>query len=291
VKELGLLDGKRIAITGASRGLGRAFALAVAAEGASVVINGTNAELLQAVEKSIWDAGGEAISVLGSVADDDVGAAIVGKCVDTYGGLDVLINNAGIVRDRTLMKMSPEEFDDVIAVNLRGTWSASRHAARAMRESGGMLLQVISNAAIDGSVGQTNYAASKAGVLGMLYAWDVELQRFGIRTNAIWPVAQTDMTQGYLDQQTALAASSGLPTPTFESLGLGQPDAVATIVVYLCSDQASDIRSQVFTFSGSKLAIWQHPTEIVIDRRPSWTVADLAEAIGDKRSPVHISEF
>jgi 3-oxoacyl-[acyl-carrier protein] reductase len=288
---MGLLEGKRIAITGASRGLGRAFAIAVAAEGAAVVVNGTNRELLQLVEKLIRDAGGEAVSVVGSVADDDVGAEIVGKCVDSYGGLDVLINNAGIIRDRTLMKMSPEEFDDVIAVNLRGTWSASRHAAQAMRESGGLLLQVISNAAIEGTVGSTNYAASKAGVLGMLYAWDVELARYGIRTNAIWPVAQTDMTQSYLDKQVALAVNAGLPAPTFESLGLGQPEAVADIVVYLCSDQASDIRSQVFTFSGSKLAIWQHPSEIVIDRRPSWTVADLAEAIGDRRSPVHISEF
>ena len=107
------------------------------------------------------------------------------------------------------MNMTPEEFDEVVAVNLRGTWSVSRHAAKAMRETGGLLLQVVSNAAFVGSVGQTNYAASKAGVMGMLYSWDVELRRFDIRTNALWPIAQTDMTQVVFDNATKRAAEAG----------------------------------------------------------------------------------
>jgi 3-oxoacyl-[acyl-carrier protein] reductase len=288
---MGALDGKRIAITGASRGLGRAFALAVAGEGAVVAINGTNSELLKGVQNDIRGAGGEAVSVIGSVADDDVAAELINTCVDAFGGCDVLINNAGISRSRTLMNMSPDEFDEVIAVNLRGTWSASRHAARAMRESGGLLLHVTSAAAFAGSVGQSNYAASKAGALGLMYAWDIELQRYGIRTNAIWPNAHTEMTQVLLDMEAITAAEAGLPAPSPESLGYGSPEAISTLAVYLASDEAADIRSQIFFFNGSKLSLMQHPSEVVIDRKSSWTLAELAAAIGDKRSKVYVFDL
>ena len=132
---MGILDGKRIVVTGASRGLGRAFAVAVAAEGAQVVVNGTNEGLVAGVVDSITSAGGVAVPAVGSVADDALAESVVTTCVDAFGGIDAVVNNAGIVRDRTLMNMTPEEFDEVIAVNLRGTWSMSRHAARAMRET------------------------------------------------------------------------------------------------------------------------------------------------------------
>ena len=167
---MGALDGKRIVVTGATRGLGRGFAVALAEAGARLVVNGTDAERLAEVAEAT---GG--VAVAGSVADDDVAASLVAACVERHGGVDAVVNNAGIVRDRTLMKMTPEEFDEVVAVNLRGTWSVSRHAAAAMKDTGGLLLQVVSNSAFTGSVGQTNYAASKAGVMGMLYAWDAEL--------------------------------------------------------------------------------------------------------------------
>ena len=239
---MGALDGRRIVVTGASRGLGRGFAEAVAAAGAQVVVNGTNADLLADVTGAIEAAGGTALSVTGSVADDDVAEELVYTCVDRFGGVDAVVNNAGIVRDRTLMNMSPDEFDAVVAVNLRGTWSVSRHAARAMKETGGLLLQVVSNSAFVGSVGQTNYAASKAGVMGMLYAWDVELQRYGIRTNALWPIAQTDMTQVVFTNAAKRAEADGTPVPTPAELGFGTPETVAPIVVYLCSDRAAHLR-------------------------------------------------
>ncbi len=254
-------------------------------------MNGTNAALLSDVVAAIGAAGGVAVPVVGSVADDSVAEEIVTTCVDRFGGLDAVVNNAGIVRDRTLMKMTPEEFDEVVAVNLRGTWSVSRHAASAMRDTGGLLLQVISNSAFVGSVGQTNYAASKAGVMGMLYAWDVELARFGIRTNALWPIAQTDMTQVVFDNAAKRAEAAERPAPTAAELGFGRPDDVAPIVVYLCSPQADHLRSQLFTFNGSKLAVWQHPHETIIDRRPSWSVEDLHAAIGDAHEPVHVIEY
>lgn len=288
---MGVLDGKRIAITGASRGLGRAFAIACADEGAQVAINGTNHDLLDEVAAAITAGRGRAVTVVGSIADDAVAERLVDACIESFGGIDVVVNNAGIVRDRTLLKMTPEEFDDVIAVNLRGTWSASRHAARAMSETGGLLLQVVSSAAIVGSVGSSNYAASKAGVLGMLYAWDLELRRLGIRTNAVWPVAQTDMTAIMFERAAVAAQAEGRPAPSPEALGFGRPDDVAKLVVALCTDRAAHVRSQVFTFSGSKLAVWQHPYEFQVRRQPTWTVDELTDAIGDVHMPVHVVDY
>jgi 3-oxoacyl-[acyl-carrier protein] reductase len=286
-----MLDGKRIVVTGASRGLGRAFAIALSSEGAQVVVNGTNAGLVSDLVDLITSVGGAAVPVVGSVADDALAESIVRTCVDSFGGIDAVVNNAGIVRDRTLMNMSPEEFDEVVAVNLRGTWSVSRHAAKAMRESGGLLLQVVSNAAFVGSVGQTNYAASKAGVMGMLYSWDVELKRFGIRTNALWPIAQTDMTQVVFANATKRASDAGQPPPTPGQLGFGTPEAVAPVVVFLCSDRAAHLRSQLVTFNGSKLGLWSHPHETVLDRREHWSVADLADALSGASEPVHVVQY
>jgi 3-oxoacyl-[acyl-carrier protein] reductase len=288
---VGMLDHRRIVVTGASRGLGRAFAKALAAEGAQLVVNGTNAELIASLVKEIDANGGTAVPVVGSVADDSVAEAMVGACVEHFGGIDAAVNNAGIVRDRTVVNMTPEEFDDVIAVNLRGTWSVSRHAARAMRDSGGLLLQVVSNAAFVGSVGQSNYAASKAGVMGMLYSWDVELRRFGIRVNALWPIAATDMTKVVFENAAKSAEAEGKPAPSAAELGFGQPDQVAPIVVYLCSDRAAHLRSQLVTFNGSKLALWQHPREKIIRRQSGWTVDELAVALHDADEPVHVIEY
>ena len=271
------VDGRRIVVTGASRGLGRAFALGLAREGAQVVVNGTNADLVHGVVAEIESGGGQACACVGSVADDAVAARLVATCVEQFGGIDAVVNNAGIVRDRTLVNMTPEEFDDVIAVNLRGTWSVSRHAAKVMKEQGhGLLLQVISGSAFVGSVGQTNYAASKAGVMGMLYAWDTELARFGIRTNALWPVAETDMTQVVFDGAKRRAETNGTTAPEPRAMGFGAPADIAPIVVYLCSERADHLRSQLFTFNGSKLAVWEH---------------DLAAALHDAASSVHRPEF
>lgn len=284
---MGELDGKRIVVTGATRGLGRGFAMALGAAGARLVVNGTNAALADEVVSAIRAAGGTAEAVVGSVADDDVAERLVSTCVERYGGIDVAVNNAGIVRDRTLMNMSPEEFDDVVAVNLRGTWSVSRHAARAMKATGGMLLQVISGSAYVGSVGQTNYAASKAGVMGMLYAWDTELSRFNIRTNALWPIGETDMTQVVFEQARKRAEETGKPAPSPAEMGFGTPETIAPVVVYLCSDRAAELRSQLVTFNGRKLALWQHPKETWVKRQESWSVDQIDDALRGSNEPVY----
>ena len=289
---MGELESKRIVVTGSSRGLGRGFARAVAAAGAKVVINGTNAEVLADTEAEIRHAGGHVVAVCGSVADDGVAEELVSTCVSTFGGIDVVVNNAGIVRDRTLMKMTPTEFDEVVAVNLRGTWSVSRHAAAAMKDAGGgLLLQIISGSAFVGSVGQTNYAASKAGVMGMLYAWDGELSRFGIRTNALWPIGETDMTQVVFDGARARAQAAGTSPPTPSELGFGTPDTIAPVVVYLCSDRAVHMRSQLVTFNGSKLALWQHPREVWEQRQTAWTVDEIDAALSGADEKVFRPRF
>jgi 3-oxoacyl-[acyl-carrier protein] reductase len=279
-----ILSGRRVIVTGSTRGLGRAFALAIAAEGGLVVVNGRHAAGVAAVVAEVRDSGGSAFGVTGSVADDAVAAALVRACVEHYGGVDVVVNNAGIVRDRTLLNMTTDEFDDVMAVNLRGTWSVSRHAARVMKDAGGgLLLQVISGSAFIGSVGQSNYAASKAGVLGMMYAWSRELQRYNIRTNALWPVAQTDMTEGTVARVVA-ADGSGR---TAEELGFGRPEQIAQAVVYLCSDSAAGLSNQIVLFNGRKLATFTHIRESASEVRDSWTLADIGRALTGSAEPVY----
>jgi 3-oxoacyl-[acyl-carrier protein] reductase len=279
-----ILAGRRVIVTGSTRGLGRAFALTAAAEGARVVVNGRDAAGVAALVTQVRDSGGQAVGVIGSVADDAVAAALVSACVEHFGGVDVVINNAGIVRDRTLLNMTTDEFDEVVAVNLRGTWSVCRHAAQVMKVAGGgLFLQVISGSAFIGSFGQSNYAASKAGVLGMMYAWSHELQRYNIRTNALWPVAQTDMTEGVIARHLA-ADGSG---QTAEDLGFGRPEQIAQAAVYLSSDAAAGLSNQIILFNGRKLATFAHIQESASQVRDSWSPAEIGRALAGAAEPVY----
>jgi 3-oxoacyl-[acyl-carrier protein] reductase len=270
------LGGKRIVVTGSSRGLGRAFAVQCAASGADVVINGRDADVLAETGRLVEAEGRRCEAVVGSVADPAVCEAIVGRCVEAFGGIDCLVNNAGITRDRTLGKMTNEEFDDVIAVNLAGTWACAKAAASAMRETGGSIVNVVSNTAFSGAIGQTNYAASKAGVAGMTRTWTRELVRYGIRVNAIWPIAETDMTRPLIASFSEAREKAGSPVSGPTDLGFGQPDAVAAVVVYLASDAAKEVNGQIITFNGRKLALWTHPREVGIRERDEWSAADIA---------------
>lgn len=247
------LQGKRIVITGSSRSLGREFALAAAREGASIVLNGTNEEALNATLKEIQALGSPVCAVAGSVADSATCTRLVDTCVEQFGGIDVMVNNAGIVRDRTLLKMSDEDFDEVIAVDLRGPFICTREAAKAMREqeSGGHIIHITSASGLVGNFGQTNYAAAKAGLMGMMYTAVKELDRYNIRCNAMWPVARTDMTGPLIDK-------SG---KTAEEMGFGEPQDVALGLVWLASDAAAHWNGQCLTMNGRKVALWQSQTE------------------------------
>ena len=273
------LKGKRIVITGSSRSLGRHFALACAAEGASLIVNGTNEEALADVAREVADLGVAVHAVLGSVAETEVCNALVETCVDKFGGIDVMVNNAGIVRDRTLIKMSDEDFDEVIAVNLRGPFLCTRSAAVAMKAQGsGHIIQITSASGLVGNFGQTNYAAAKAGLMGMMYTAAKELGRYNIRCNAMWPVARTDMTQPLIDHSDATALE----------LGFGEPEDVAMGLVWLASDAAERFNSQCLTFNGLKTALWRSPSEDYIKQEQQAISIEELEGYYAELSPISI---
>jgi NAD(P)-dependent dehydrogenase (short-subunit alcohol dehydrogenase family) len=273
------LKGKRIVITGSSRSLGRHFALACAAEGASLIVNGTNEEALGDVAREVADLGVAVHAVLGSVAETEVCNALVETCVDKFGGIDVMVNNAGIVRDRTLIKMSDEDFDEVIAVNLRGPFLCTRSAAVAMKAQGsGHIIQITSASGLVGNFGQTNYAAAKAGLMGMMYTAAKELGRYNIRCNAMWPVARTDMTQPLIDHSDATALE----------LGFGEPEDVAMGLVWLASDAAERFNSQCLTFNGLKTALWRSPSEDYIKQEQQAISIEELEGYYAELSPIPI---
>jgi 3-oxoacyl-[acyl-carrier protein] reductase len=254
------VDGKRVVVTGSTRGLGRAIAEDLAAHGASVVVNGTDAARVAAAEAAIVDAGGVAVGVCGSVADLATCEALVARCVADFGGIDLLVHNAGMVRDRTLLKMTPEDFDDVVAVHLRGAWGCAKFAALAMAGSGGgHILNVTSGASLFGAYGQCNYAAAKGGINGLTRALSVELPNRGIRVNALSPVAMTDMTQTVLDRLAVLSEASGVST---EAPVFPPAEEVAPLVTFLASDAAPPLNGQILEFDGRELALWTHPDQV-----------------------------
>ena len=276
---MGRLDGKRIVITGSSRSLGRHFALACAAEGASLVVNGTNEDALSAVKDELSALGAPVHAVLGSVAETSVCNALVACCVDNFGGIDVMVNNAGIVRDRTLMKMTDDDFDEVIAVNLRGPFLCTRSAAVAMKAQGsGHIIQITSASGLVGNFGQTNYAAAKAGMMGMMYTACKELARYDIRCNAMWPIARTDMTQPLVEKSDKTAAE----------LGFGEPQDVAQGLVWLASDAARELNGQCLTFNGFRTALWRSPSEEYVKNEHHVISIEELEAYYANLTPIDI---
>lgn len=287
----GRVAGKRVVVTGASRGLGRAIAVALAEEGARLVLNATDPAKLGETLELVARVGGDAVSELGSVAEAATADRLVARCCDDFGGIDVLVNNAGLVRDRTLMRMTEEEFDEVVAVNLRGTWACSRAAARAMKDGGGHIIDVISGSAFTGPIGQSNYAAAKAGVASMMRCQVFELERYGIRSNCIWPLALTDMTRVIVERNRALAEKEGREAPSPAELGLGDPAEVAKIVVFLASDAAARVNGQIISWNGRRMALWTHPREVNVTERELWSLEDIErdffETAGRELQPIY----
>jgi NAD(P)-dependent dehydrogenase (short-subunit alcohol dehydrogenase family) len=264
------LGGLASVVTGSSRGLGRAFAEALAAAGAALVVNGTDPGASESAAAAIRERGGKAIACAGSVADPGFCEQLVQACVGEYGGIGLLVNNAGVTRDRSLIRMTAAEFDEVIAVHLRGSWACSTAAARAMRSSGGVIVNITSGAGLFGTFGQANYAAAKAGIVGLTRVMDIELSRFGIRVNALAPVARTGMTAVF-DRGAA-----------FHELEFPPPESVAPIVVYLAGEAGSHLRGQVLSFDGTQLSVWSHP-----EATSTWTHPEgwAPGAFGDVLTP------
>ncbi|WP_188195223.1 SDR family oxidoreductase [Nonomuraea sp. SYSU D8015] len=261
------LSGKVAVVTGAGRGLGRAYAQALAAAGAAVVVNDVDAEAAAQAVEAITGAGGKAVAEAGPVGGSEVAQRLVDTAVKEFGRLDVMVTNAGILRDRVLWKMSDDDFDAVVEVHLRGTFTCARAAAVRMREQGegGRLILISSPAGQRGNFGQTNYAAAKAGIVAMARTWAMELARANITVNAVVPVAATEMTKTIPVFAPILeeAERTGGPLPDWlrKDEGLGTVEDVAGLVVYLASDASGEVTGQAIGVGGDKLALWSHPAE------------------------------
>jgi NAD(P)-dependent dehydrogenase (short-subunit alcohol dehydrogenase family) len=264
------LSGKVAIVTGSGRGLGLAYATELARCGASVVINDVDQEVADAAVLAIAEAGGTAVAEVVPVGTSEAAQALVDRAVNEFGRLDVLVNNAGILRDATLWKMTDDQFDAVITTHLRGTFTCTRAAAIRMRAQGegGRIICVGSPTGQVGNFGQTNYAAAKAGIVGMVRTWAMELARAEITVNAVIPVAATAMTETVPFVQPYIEAlKAGEPLPAFarQEMGFGTPQDAAGLVAFLASDAAAGITGQAVGIGGDRLALWSHPTEVVVE--------------------------
>lgn len=242
-----MLNGKIAVITGAGRGIGRAIALQFASKGAKVVVNYRNSitqveELLLAIK----DAGGDAIAVQADVSIEEDVKKLLDEAVKHYGRLDILVNNAGITKDGLLIRMTEEDYDSVLDINLKGTFLCVKHAASIMlKQRSGKIINISSIIGITGNVGQVNYAASKAGVIGLTKSAARELATRGITVNVVAPgFIQTDMTD-HLPEKVKEASLASIPLKR-----LGTAEEVANAVSFLASDEANYITGQVLQVDG-----------------------------------------
>jgi NAD(P)-dependent dehydrogenase (short-subunit alcohol dehydrogenase family) len=292
----GICEGRVCIVTGAGRGIGRAHALMLAHHGASVVVNdfggardGTGGEAgpAQEVVDEIEAAGGRAVAHIGDVSSLTDATAMVQLAIDTFGGLDVVVNNAGILRDRMLFSMTEDEWDAVIKVHLKGTWAPSRVAseywrnrAKAGEANDARLINTTSVSGIYGNPGQSNYGAAKAGIAAFTQIAAEELSRYGVTANAIAPGALTRMTEDL-----------GLPDEMLDRWG---PEWVAPVVTWLASPQSADVTGQVIESSGQILGIaegWHrgpHVTEPPTD--PNEVGPLLRDLLGQARPRTKMNE-
>ncbi|MCC5477891.1 SDR family oxidoreductase [Streptomyces barringtoniae] len=283
----GLCTGRVAVITGAGRGLGRAHALAFAAEGAEVVVNdlgvgldgtgGTSGPAQQVVDE-IRALGGEAVAHAGDIATAEGAASLVATALDTYGRLDTLVNNAGFLRDRMLVNLDEDAWDAVVRVHLKGHFLPLRHAAahwRAEAKAGRMpdarVINTSSGAGLLGSVGQGNYSAAKAGIVGLTLVAAAELGRYGVQVNAIAPAARTRMTERAFAGTMAAPQGGG-----FDAMA---PENVSPLVVWLGSAASAGVTGRVFESEGGRITVmegWRPgPTA---DKGARWSPAEAGEA-------------
>lgn len=278
------LDGKVAIVTGAGRSLGRAYALALASAGAAVVVNDIDAETAGATVDDIRTAGGRATAVVAPVGPTETADALVAAAVAEFGRLDILVANAGVLRDRVLWKMGDDDFDLVIATHLRGSFTCGRAAAVRMREQGdgGRIILIGSPAGQFGSFGQTNYATAKAGLVAMARTWSLELARAGITANAVIPTALSPMTAtipAYTQVYEDYIAGHGIPTEYRRDHALGTPEDVASLIVWLASDGAAEVTGQAIGIGGDRLTLYAHPRALqTLDHEGGWAPEQIGDA-------------
>lgn len=291
---MGHLEGKTVIVTGAGRGIGREHALLFASEGASVVVNdlggaedgsGAEAGPAEQVAREIRDSGGQAVSNTDDVADAAGAQNIVQSAVDNFGRLDGLVNNAGVLRDRVLVNLGDDDWDIVVRVNLRGTFLLTRAAgnhwrerSKAGEEVSASIVNTSSESGVFGNPGQANYAAAKAAVASLTQVSSKELQRYGVRVNAILPQARTRLTEGAFGD--ALAAKEG-------QFDRWDPANVSPFVGYLLSP-LTDITGEVFLVGGSRvqrIRPWEKDPEWKLLAEGRWTLDALDKAVAEAGSP------
>jgi NAD(P)-dependent dehydrogenase (short-subunit alcohol dehydrogenase family) len=285
----GLCEDRVVIVTGAGRGIGRAHALAFAREGARVVVNDVGAALdgsgasggpAQQVVDEIRAAGGQAVANTDDVADWDGAARLVSTAIEAFGRLDVLVNNAGFLRDRMLVNLAEDEWDAVIRVHLKGHFAPLRHAAaywraevKAGRVADARVINTSSGAGLQGSVGQGNYSAAKAGIAGLTLVAAAELARYGVTVNAIAPAARTRMTE------RTFAETMATPDGGFDAMA---PENVSPLVVWLGSGRSSKITGRVFEVEGGRVSLadgWRHGPSA--DRGARWEPGELGPVVED----------
>ncbi len=275
---MGELDGKSVIVTGAGRGLGRAYAALMAQEGARVVVNDVDATEAEDAVSYIASLGGTAVANSDSVADWTASRRIIEQCVGEFGGIDSIVNNAGVYYVTPFPETTEEEFDRTIAVNLKGTFNMARHAAAHMvPQRGGSIINVTSGAQA-GLLSRTAYGASKAGVAGFTYALALDLAQYNIRVNAISPVARTRMT----DATVAAGQPTGSQWP---------PENVAPLVAFLASDHSWNVTGQVLRLEGNILSLVSHPEPVhPVILQEGWDVDSLRRffkrTVGRRLQPV-----
>jgi len=276
------LDDRVAVVTGSVRGLGRAYAIALARAGAAGVVNDIDAGAAEETVAAIADDGGRAVAEVCAVGDTAAADALVERAVGEFGRLDVMVTNAGLLRDRVLWKMSDEDFDAVIGTHLRGTFTCARSAAIRMRaqEEGGRIIVVGSPAGQYGNFGQTNYAAAKAGIVAFARTWALELARSQITVNAIVPTAWTRMTASIPIYEPLVAraeAGEDFPADVRREHAIGMPEECAPLVVFLASDAAAGVTGQAIGIGGDRLSLYSHPAELVAELRDGgWTAEEIA---------------
>ncbi|MGW9131872.1 SDR family oxidoreductase [Streptomyces sp. NPDC055681] len=275
----GISQDRVVIVTGAGQGLGREHALALAAEGARVVVNDLG-EAAKAVAEEINESGGTAVADSGDASDWSYAEALVGRAVAEFGNLDALVNNAGINRDRMLVSMTEAEWDLVLKVDLKGHVAPLRHAAAYWREQSkqgrpvaARIINTSSGAGLMGSIGQGNYGAAKAGIAALTVIAAAEMARYGITVNAIAPSARTPMTEAV----EAFADRMRVPESGFDTM---HPGNISPLVVWLASADSGDVTGRVFEAEGGMIGVadgWQHGPQAVRDHR--WTPAEIGPAV------------
>jgi NAD(P)-dependent dehydrogenase (short-subunit alcohol dehydrogenase family) len=274
---MGLMENKVAIVTGAGRGIGRGEAMALSAAGAAVLVNELDAAAGEAVVEEIRAAGGHAALNTDDCSDFDGAERLVSQAISEFGALDALVNNAGILRDRTVVKMTEQEWDAVIAVHLKGHFGPTHFACSYWKSSGrpGHIVCTASTSGLLGNFGQSNYGAAKAGIAAFSTIVAQEMARAGVTCNAIAPAARTRMTEGAYGEIPA-----GLGEGDFD---FWHPDNVAPMVVFLCSDASSHISGKVFGVQGDTVEIYRpYTSAATIDNGGKrWDPADLASAVED----------